>query len=130
MSMRILVAEDIADTRYLMKLLLEGKGHEVMEAANGREAVACALSQHPDLILMDLSMPVMDGLAATRCIRENGETALIPIVALSSHMHDPVWRDRAMSYGCTQCYAKPLDFEGLDGLLAFASQPSTLALPS
>ncbi len=123
--MCILVAEDIADTRYLMKLLLEGKGHAVLEAANGREAVECALSEHPDLILMDLSMPIMDGLAATRCIRENSETADIPIVALSSHMHDPLWRDRAMSCGCNQCYAKPLDFEGLDGLLAFASKTSS-----
>lgn len=124
--MRILVAEDIADTRYLMKLLLEGKGHAVVEAANGKEAVERAVSERPDLILMDLSMPVMDGLAATRCIRENDETATIPIVALSSHMHDPVWRDRALRYGCNECYAKPLDFEGLDGLLAFASKGSSI----
>lgn len=123
--MRILVAEDIADTRYLMKLLLEGKGHAVVEAANGKEAVERAVSERPDLILMDLSMPIMDGLTATRRIRENGETAMIPIVALSSHMHDPLWRDRALSCGCNECYAKPLDFEGLDGLLAFASKGSS-----
>lgn len=121
--MVILVADDIEDTRHLMRLLLEMKGHAVLEAENGEQAVECALKEHPDLILMDLSMPVMDGLAATRRIREHGETALIPIVAMSSHLSDPVWRDRALRSGCNQCYSKPLDFDGLDGMLAVALTP-------
>lgn len=119
--MRILVADDIADTRQMMRLLLELKGHAVLEAADGRQAVQCALKERPDLILMDLSMPIMDGLAATRCIRQNRDTAEIPIVVLSAYMDDEVWRKRAMKCGCNECFSKPLDFEGLDALLAFAS---------
>ena len=120
--MRILIAEDIEDTRYLMKMLLQGRGHTVLEAENGEEAVECALTEHPDLILMDLSMPVMDGLAATRCIRRN-ETTHIPIVALSAHLGDPAWRERALRCGCDFCCSKPLDFDALDELLAVGASP-------
>ena len=116
--MRILIAEDVEDTRYLMKVLLEMKGHSVTEAANGQEAVDSATRDHPDLILMDVTMPVMDGLSATRSIRANPSTSLIPIVAVSALMGDPQWRDRAIACGCSDCYVKPLDFEALDGMLA------------
>ena len=118
--MRILIAEDVEDTRYLMKVLLEMKGHSVTEATNGPEAVERAATDHPDLILMDVTMPVMDGLTATRSIRANPTTSLIPIVAVSALMGDPQWRDRAMACGCSDCYVKPLDFEALDGMLATA----------
>ncbi|HYH41616.1 MAG TPA: response regulator [Burkholderiales bacterium] len=118
--MRILIAEDVEDTRYLMKTLLEMKGHCVTEACNGREAVERAVVDHPDLILMDVTMPVMDGLSATRNIKANPETSLIPVVAISALMGDPTWRGRALASGCSDCYAKPLDFEALDGLLATA----------
>lgn len=121
--MRILIAEDIEDTRHLMKLVLEMQGHDVVEAVNGEEAVEQALKEHPDLILMDVSMPVMDGLAATRCIRKNAETARIPIVVLSAHMGDAVWRDRALKSGCSGVYAKPLDFDILEEMLAIGSGP-------
>lgn len=121
--MRVLVADDFADTRQIMRLLLEMKGHAVLEAADGRQAVQCALKEHPDLILMDLSMPIMDGLAATRCIRQNDETAGIPIVVLSAYVDDAAWRARAMKSGCNECFSKPLDFDSLDALLAFASDP-------
>ena len=121
--MRILVADDLEDTRCVLKLLLEMKGHAVLEAENGRVAVECALKERPDLILMDLNMPIMDGLDATQRIRENSSTALIPIVVLSSHMDDAVWRDRALRCGCNACYSKPLDFDGLEDLLTVASTP-------
>jgi CheY-like chemotaxis protein len=120
--MRILLAEDFEDTRHLMKLMLELRGHDVLEAVNGEEAVECALSEHPDLILMDMSMPVMDGLAATRCIRKNAATAQIPIVALSAHMADADWRERALKCGCSGCYAKPLDFDTLEDMLAIGAR--------
>ena len=123
--MRILLVDDIEDTRHLMKLMLELRGHDVLEAVNGVEAVACAISEHPDLIIMDMSMPVMDGLAATCCIRKNAATAEIPIVALSAHMADAVWRDRALKCGCSGCYAKPLDFDMLEEMLAIADGPHT-----
>jgi two-component system cell cycle response regulator DivK len=115
--MRILLAEDFEDTRHLMRLMLELRGHDVLEAVNGQEAVECALSEHPDLILMDMSMPVMDGLTATQCIRKNAATAQIPILALSAHMADPRWRARALKCGCSGCYAKPLDFDSLEEML-------------
>jgi CheY-like chemotaxis protein len=116
--MRILIAEDVDDTRCLMRLLLEMKGHSVTEATNGKEAVERAVIDHPDLILMDVTMPVMDGLCATRNIRANPSTSLIPIVAVSALMGDPQWRGRALESGCSGCYVKPLDFEALDGMLA------------
>lgn len=120
--MRILIAEDIEDTRYLMKVLLQRRGHTVLEAENGEQAVERALTENPDLILMDLSMPVMDGLTATRCIRRN-ETGRTPIVALSAHLTDPAWRERALRCGCDYCCSKPLDFDALDELLAVGASP-------
>lgn len=120
--MRILLAEDVEDTRYLMKLLLEMRGHFVLEARDGQQAVDCAMREHPDLILMDLSMPVMDGLTATRAIRQNADTASIPIVALSAHVgNDSAMHDEAMRSGCTRCCAKPIDFEAFDELLSIPS---------
>jgi CheY-like chemotaxis protein len=116
-GVRILVADDLGDTREVMRLLLEQRGHEVIEASNGREAVERALQERPDFVLMDLNMPVMDGLHATRCLRNAGETAQIPIVALSAHAGDEQWRARALECGCDEYYAKPLDFDDLDSLL-------------
>ena len=115
--MRILVADDLGDTREVMRLLLEQRGHEVIEAANGREAVERAVQERPDFVLMDLNMPVMDGFHATRCLRNAGETAQIPIVALSAHAGDDQWRAKALECGCDEYYAKPLDFDDLDSLL-------------
>ena len=113
---RILVVDDLPDTREVMRLLLEMKGHVVLEASNGKEGVERAVADHPDLILMDLSMPVMDGLTAARRIRE--QDAVTPIVGLSAYMKDCQWRDRALAAGCNYCCAKPLDFESLDRLLS------------
>ena len=115
--MRILLVEDIDDTRHLMKLLLEMRGHTVLEARDGKEAVDSAIREHPDLILMDLGMPVMDGLTATRHIRQHADTSGIPIVALSAHLGDAAMRDEALRSGCTRCCSKPIDFEAFDAIL-------------
>jgi CheY-like chemotaxis protein len=117
LGVRILVADDFVDTREVMRLLLELRGHEVIEAANGQEAVERAVEHRPDFVLMDLDMPVMDGFHATRCLRNAGETAEIPIVALSAHSADDVWRAKALECGCDEYYAKPLDFDDLESLL-------------
>lgn len=69
MRKKVLIAEDYEDTRTLMRFILEGFGYQVLEAADGQEAVATAKAEHPDLVLMDISMPVMDGLTATQIIR-------------------------------------------------------------
>ncbi|HZI20254.1 MAG TPA: response regulator [Pyrinomonadaceae bacterium] len=114
----ILVAEDSDDIRLLLKLMLEGKGYGVVEAANGREAVAAATRERPDLILMDLNMPVMDGIAATRYLREQPETSAVPIIAVTAHCSEPSWRARAMDAGCVRCVGKPVDFELLGSLIS------------
>ena len=119
--MVILVAEDIADSRDTMRLLLELKGHVVVEAANGEEAVQQARLTRPELILMDLGMPVMDGLTAARALREEEDTASIPIVAVSAFLSDAEWRERALRCGCNACMTKPVDFDALDELLMSAS---------
>ncbi len=115
--MIILIAEDFDDTRLMMKLLLEMRGHSVIEAANGQEAVEIATSQRPDLILMDLNMPVLDGISATRLLHERPETAGVPVVAVTAHCGDPGWRERALAAGCIECVDKPVDFEKLERLL-------------
>src|SRR3712207_978904 len=105
--MIILVAEDTDDIRLIIRMMLENKGHRVVEAANGREAVELATSKAPDVILMDLNMPVMDGIEATRHLRHRPETSHMPIIAVTAHCGDPVWRGRAMEAGCTECVGKP-----------------------
>ena len=115
--MIILVVDDYDDTREVLRALLEMAGHVVIEAANGREAVEIATVSVPDLILMDLAMPGMDGLAATRTLRAKPETATIRIVAVTANGNDPSWRKAALRGGCDACYAKPLDFSLLSEML-------------
>src|SRR5919107_6147165 len=78
----VLVVEDFEDNRFMMRRLLEMSGYRVIEAVNGQEAVETARREHPDLILMDLSLPLLDGLAATRRIREQDGLSKVPIVAV------------------------------------------------
>jgi len=113
----VLVAEDSDDLRALMKTVLQMKGYRVTEAADGRQAVESALLEHPDLILMDLSMPVMDGWEATRQLRRYELTREVPIVAVSAHCREEQ-RELAISAGCDECIPKPVDYEALDRMLA------------
>lgn len=108
MTTRILLVEDVEDNRELARLLLENQGLEVVEAHNGAEAVAIA-GQHPfALILMDLSLPGMDGWEAARQIRANPQTAHIPIVALTAHAMAGD-RERVLNNGFDGYIPKPLD---------------------
>lgn len=116
--MIILVAEDGEDTRELMRLLLQLHGHEVFVAADGEEALTAATNRKPDIVLMDLNMPVMDGFAATRALRDHPATSKVPIVAVSAYLTDKSWCDRAIAAGCDDCVAKPVDFDALDRVLA------------
>src|ERR1044071_2649451 len=81
----VLVVEDFEDNRFMMRRLLEMSGYRVVEAINGNQAVERAASDHPDIILMDLSLPQLDGLAATRRIRAQENSGRVPIVAVSAH---------------------------------------------
>jgi two-component system, cell cycle response regulator DivK len=115
--MIILVADDTDDIRLMLRVMLENKGHRVMEAADGREAVELATRERPDVILMDLSMPVMDGIEATRCLRNQSQTSNMPVIAVTAHCADSVWRRRALSAGCIECVSKPVDFRRLEQLI-------------
>lgn len=112
----VLVVDDHEDIRQLMRMVLQRKGCEVVEATNGREAVEMAGQVNPNLILMDLSMPVMDGYEATRRIHERADLHSIPIVAVSAYC-DAHNRQKAMAAGCVECVGKPVDFGLIDGIL-------------
>ena len=112
----VMVVEDFEDNRYMMRRLLEMCGYEVLEAVNGEEAVEMALKERPGLILMDLSLPLLDGLAATRRIREHWELRGVPIVAVSAHDTADFHAD-ALAAGCNDYVTKPIDFDQLEALL-------------
>jgi CheY-like chemotaxis protein len=115
---RVLVAEDHADIRLMMKFMLKTKGHVVLEASNGREAVEMAGSSYPDLILMDLSMPVLDGFEATRQIKALEATRHIPVVAVSAHCNEPDGCRKAIEAGCSDCVSKPVEWSLIDLILS------------
>ncbi|HEX5734244.1 MAG TPA: response regulator [Blastocatellia bacterium] len=114
---RVLLVEDFEDSRFSLSKLLEIEGYEVLEAVDGAEAVNLALSAKPDLILMDLSLPIIDGLSATKQIREHESQShdsvyRVPIIALSAHdLSD--FHTRARDAGCTDYVSKPIDFDTL-----------------
>jgi CheY-like chemotaxis protein len=115
MSKKVLIAEDYTDTRRVMKLLLEMYGLDVIEATDGREAVEKALNEHPDLILMDLAMPVLDGLEATKAIRSHPELAGTPIVCVTAY--GEIYREKAKRAGCNEVIHKPIDFDAIEPLV-------------
>jgi len=115
MSRKILIVEDYEDTRQFMKILFESYGYEVIEAADGLEAVEAIKQQFPDLILMDISMPVMDGLTATRTIRTTDQGVQIPIIAITAHGHR--FYQQAIEAGCNELIEKPVDFDSLESVL-------------
>ena len=112
----VMVVEDFEDNRFMMRRLLEMSGYQVIEAINGEEAVEMAYRERPGLILMDLSLPQLDGLAATRRIRQYSELRDIPIVAVSAHDTADFHAD-ALAAGCNDYVTKPIDFDQLEALL-------------
>lgn len=113
----IMVAEDYADTRTMMRKLLEMNGYEVVEAANGQEAVELVRQDCPDLILMDLNMPLMDGLAATEQIRECLELCnKVTILAITAHDTYGM-KEAALEAGCNGYLTKPIDFDHLQKVI-------------
>ena len=115
--MRILIAEDHPDNREMLTRRLERRGYEVHCAENGEEAVKMAKACTPDLILMDISMPVMSGIEATRMLRKSSpDVASVKIVALTAHAMESA-RQECMDAGCDDFATKPVDFNGLVALI-------------
>ena len=112
----VLVAEDSEDTRRVLSLELRHRGCRVITAADGREAVEMALTARPDLILMDLHMPRLDGLAATAQIRAHGELEAVPIIAVTAFDTYGI-REAALEAGCQEYLLKPLDPGALERTL-------------
>ena len=110
---RVLVVEDNMDTYELVRFILEKNGYETFLAMNGRDGVNAAIKQKPDLIIMDMAMPEMDGWTATAIIKEKGApTSSIPLIALTAHAL-PGDRQRGMEAGCDEYVTKPMDLSEL-----------------
>lgn len=112
----VLLVEDTEDNRFMMRRLLEMTGYRVIEAMNGEEAVKLAQAESPHLILMDLSLPVIDGLAATRLIRKLPDFQSTPIIAVSAHDTSD-FQSEAIAAGCNRYVTKPIDFNELEELI-------------
>ncbi|HWN10222.1 MAG TPA: response regulator [Pyrinomonadaceae bacterium] len=112
----VLLVEDTEDNRQMMRRLLELSGYRVVEATNGREAIESASRLRPRIILMDLSLPFVDGLAATRRIRELPGLEKVPIVAVSAH-DTADFHNEALAAGCDAYITKPIDYSELEALV-------------
>jgi CheY-like chemotaxis protein len=110
----ILVVDDYADNRMLLSAWLRAKGYKVIEAKDGKEGLLQANRSRPDLILMDLAMPELDGIEATRQIRQRRVHSHTPIFAISAYATHDV-KDDALAAGCNEVFAKPLDLPSLLG---------------
>ena len=109
---RILYVEDNEDNVYMLVRRLRRHGFEVIVAADGAQGIEAARRERPDLVLMDLSLPVLDGWEATRRLKQAAETRSIPVVALSAHAMAGE-RERALEAGCDDYDTKPVDLERL-----------------
>ena len=109
---RILVVEDNEDNRDSLSRRLERRGFEVLMAHDGRHGVEMAAAEKPDLILMDMNMPEMDGWEATRMIKSTPDAADVPVIALTAHAMTGD-RERALESGCSDYHTKPVEFQKL-----------------
>lgn len=115
-NLTVLVVEDDDDSRYVMRLELEQLGYLVSEADNGTKAVEIAIREHPDIILMDLTLPEMDGLEATSRIRADENMRDVPIIAVTAHSESD-WREEAKASGFNAYVTKPIDGGWLSELI-------------
>jgi CheY-like chemotaxis protein len=131
------VVEDYADSRYMLGRLLEMSGYRVLEAEDGREAVEVAEKECPDVVLMDLQMPVLDGFTATSLIRRIENICRVPVIAVSAQSTEE-FVNAATRVGCDHFVPKPVDFDLLLELIrectegadarAFAPPPKSLTI--
>ena len=106
MTKRVLIVEDQEDLRDILRLALEGAGYDVIEAENGRQGVEQVTAERPDLVLMDIQMPVLDGYDATREIKAFPEHSQMPVIAVSSYAMKGD-EDKARAAGCDAYVTKP-----------------------
>lgn len=116
-GVRVLIVEDTADTRALLKAVFEAEGYEVLEAADGIEAVEVALAELPDAIIMDMSLPRIDGTTAVKLIRREPALSETPVVACTAH-NKWEWRGKSIVAGCDAFVTKPIDLTQLRSVLA------------
>jgi two-component system, cell cycle response regulator DivK len=116
-DLKLLLVEDFEDTRHFMRLELEEQGFIVFEAENGQVAVDTAMREKPDVILMDLTLPILDGFAATKLIRQDDQLKNVPIIAVTAH-HEDDFRSGAKASGFDAYVTKPIDVNWLKDLIA------------
>jgi CheY-like chemotaxis protein len=116
MAKTVLVVDDYSDFRKIISIVLKRYGYDIIEAADGYEAVEKAVEEHPDMILLDLAMPVLDGIEAVKAIRRHGELENTPIVAITAY-HD-LYDEKARDAGCNDVLAKPVRIEHLEPIVS------------
>lgn len=118
----ILVVDDFDDTRLLLRTWLERRGFRVVEAENGIQAINQAQTESPDLIIMDMQMPQLDGLSATRRIRDLESMTSVPIVAVSAYGAEQ-FREQALAAGCNEYVSTPFEPATLEGIIRSLVHP-------
>jgi CheY-like chemotaxis protein len=121
MAKKILIVEDYDDARRLYKHMLEHIGFSVIEAADGYEAVEKFNEEHPNLVLMDMALPCMDGLAATRRIKQANEIDDVPVIGITAHGN--FYNEKAIEAGCDAIMSKPIDLNKMSSLISFYVSP-------
>jgi CheY-like chemotaxis protein len=116
MPYTILLVEDYDDTREFLRILLELLGHKVVEAKDGFQAVEFTRQIHPDLVLMDMALPVMDGIRATHEIRKFDQTQNIPVIGITAF--GVSFYEEALAAGCNEVLGKPIDSSSLKKAIA------------
>ena len=114
--MLVLLVEDNDDSRELYRHMLEKLGHKVLEATNGKEALKVAIKQSPEIVIMDLSMPEVDGFQATSALRSIKTFSRTPILAITAYPKSH-WQDKAEDAGCDAFLQKPFTHEDLSAAL-------------
>ncbi len=117
MNEKILIVEDNPIHMKLMEMTLRARHYTFFQASDGEEAIDIAMREHPDLILMDIRLPKMDGFEATKKLRENRAFSHTPIIALTAHAMKGD-KDRVMEAGCDMYITKPIDTRKLPGVIA------------
>lgn len=109
---KVLIVEDTEVNRLVLSTRLEARGYDVVMAVDGAEGVAKANEEMPDIILLDMYLPIMDGTEVAQTLKKHEQTKLIPIIALTAHAITRA-RDAAIDIGCDEYETKPVDFERL-----------------